>query len=299
MLAATNRHLESTSPVRFGNQPGMLRFLDVASDGPRHTVQIVTDPREHAGRLAARLRLLPRPIVVFVHGFNTTVDEALASAARLQSDFGVEAVPFCWPADGGRTGIARYRADKRDALASAVALSRFLDALAAAVITHARAGCTIRLTLLAHSMGCYLVKALTKSSLLGAGRLLFDNIVLAAPDVNAEGHAEWLDRLCFRHRLFVLLNEHDAALAASRAKTGPGQRARLGHWPRQLDARNATYVDLTHAEGVGACHTCFAGEPLGNARLRGFLRAALHGEAAERPLVYVPQRNVYELPPAG
>ena len=61
-------------------------------------------------------------------------------------------------------------------------------------------------------------------------RLLFDNVILAAADTNNERHADWVDKIRCRKRVFITINENDGALLASRIKSGPEQLARLGHY---------------------------------------------------------------------
>lgn len=311
MFAVTNRAIDESKQGwdAFGETPSTLganelRVIHAWRSGGRLGARVV--PERKGGRppsvwaarwLAASLRRVPRPLVVFVHGFNTTVQEALERAARLEVNFGVAAVAFCWPSNGGGArGIASYRADKRDALASVGAFARFVELLLEHNRRHARPECTVPCSLLAHSMGVHLVEQWIKASAEPGDPPVFANVLLVAGDTNAGGHAEWVDRIAFRRRLYIVINENDAALAVSRAKTGADQHARLGHWTCGLDARQATYIDFTGAGHVGASHACFEGEPLRNAAVRAFFRAALHGAAAEGGLAYDPRSGAFRVP---
>lgn len=265
-----------------------------------------------------------RHLVFFVHGFNNDVQSVLDRAEGIRRTYGVEVVPFSWPANGGGVkGVASYKSDKRDALASVGAFDRALarlhqfvqeihaerlatiEALAnkkhgndaaawdAFFTKHAEAWCGFSVNLFAHSMGNYILKHHTGSSVYRNNLLVFDNALLVAADTNSEGHAEWIDRIPVRRRLFVTINEDDGALAASRLKMGEAQKARLGHYPYGLDARRAVYVDFTGQKKVGDSHAYFEGDPIGNPVVKQFFNAAFRGECAERGLPYDVASNRY------
>lgn len=179
-----------------------------------------------AARLVARLKSGNKNLVAFIHGYNNTVGDALRRARRLAQRYSVEVLVFSWPANGGGDsffetlhGKASYLADKSDARSSTDALDRALSRLQAQLTelnervrqqAEAEAGraepdnlaarrehivqrlreraCPFRLTLLAHSMGNYLLKKtlLTSDERLSAG-VTFDNVILKAADTN---HAE-------------------------------------------------------------------------------------------------------------
>ncbi len=255
----------------------------------------------------------PKHIVFFVHGFNNALQDVVERCDLLARTYGVEVVAFSWPANGGGVrGVASYLDDKRDAQASVVAFDRALDkarvllqalredALDAIVkgatdkglrvnserfrervAARAEADCPVRSTLMLHSMGNYLLERTLKSSALRGSLPLFDNIAMCAADVNNPTHAEWVDRLQPRSRLYVTINEDDGALRASRLKGGEEQLARLGHWTSGLASSQAIYVDFTNAKRVGSSHAYFEGDALENAAVRKFFKAVLRGQRAE------------------
>lgn len=300
---------------------------------PQTKISLGLDPDEQhfasrlvAQRVVERARRRKRHVVFFVHGFNNDVEAVLERAESLQRRFPVEVIPFTWPANGGGArGVVSYISDKRDARASAGALERTIvkmqdylrvlteaerkkcweqadkkhpgnvelrDALYARLLSKR---CPFTVNLLAHSMGNYVLKQSVKSSLSEATRLLFDNIMLVAADTNNEGHAQWVDQLKCRGRIYVCINENDHALAASRMKSGEEQLARLGHWLFGLDARSATYVDFTGVPRVGTSHAYFEGNATDrNERVKRFFTTAFSGERAEDPLRFNGARNIYE-----
>jgi esterase/lipase superfamily enzyme len=265
-----------------------------------------------------------RNLVFFVHGFNNDVEAVLDRAEQFAKNYGVEVIPFSWPANGGGVhGVVSYKSDKRDALASTGALDRCLGRIhtylqeihgehVARVEREANARfpddaekwdrffssqsekwCPFTVSMVLHSMGNYLFKHLLKSSTYRGNLLLFDNVVMAAADTNSEGHAEWVDRIQCRGRIFVTINENDGALRASRMKMGEQQEARLGHYPYDLNARRAVYVDFTGEAHVGDSHAYFEGTATRNDRVRRFFDEAFNGAFAEQRLHYDVARNMY------
>jgi esterase/lipase superfamily enzyme len=270
----------------------------------------------------------PRHIVFFVHGFNNTLEDVVVRCEGLANTFGVEVVAFSWPANGGGLkGVASYLDDKRDAQASVMAFDRALEKARALLLrlradaiekiikesrkvipkneeqfrerltARAEEHCPLRSTLMLHSMGNYLLERTLKSTALGGHLPLFDNIAMCSADVNHPNHAEWLDRLQPRHRLYVTINEDDAALRASRLKGGDEQLARLGHWTRDLNSRQAVYVDFTNAKSVYSSHAYFEGDALDNSKVKKFFKAVLQGLRAEQEvsLPYDSANNLYRV----
>lgn len=276
--------------------------------------------------LARRARRLKRHILLFVHGYNNDMGDVLDTAQALEKRYAVEVLVFSWPANGGGIhGTLSYKSDKRDARASTGALERALEKMHVylAMITqarrdelHAEAGrrhpqapearealfarllekdCPFTVNAMFHSMGNYLLKQMLKSSVNQGNNLLFDNVVLCQADTNNRDHAQWVDQIRFRNRLYITLNENDYALRASRAKAGSEQLARLGHYPRDLSSRSAHYINLTDAPWVRTTHSPF-GEPADrNEQVFRFFRDAFSGQAAESSLRFFAGGNWFEL----
>lgn len=265
-------------------------------------------------------------VLFFVHGFNNDVRDVIDRAFYLQDKYGIEVIPFTWPANGGGVaGVASYKSDKRDARASTGALERTLKLMrqhfvaitegqrtrlfAKACEKHpdnpeARDSlysrlmekeCPFTLNAMFHSMGNYLLKQMLKSTVCEGNELTFDNVILVAADTNSLDHSLWVDCMRFRKRLFITINENDVALKASRAKFGSNQLARLGHYVRGLDASNAHYINFTSASWVKSSHAYF-GEPAEkNTAVKAFFQKAFAGEAAEEGLKFRAEGNWYEI----
>ena len=269
-----------------------------------------------------------RNLLIFVHGFNNDVEAVVTRADALARNYNLEVVPFTWPANGGGiSGAVSYKSDKRDARASAGALSqvfekarelldkineeRLQNIVDAArdkfpnntehqqtfITRMNREGCPFTVNLMLHSMGNYVFKQVMSSSVYDGHRLLFDNVVMAAADVNNHDHAKWVDRINCRGRAYITIKEDDSALMASRMKSGEEQLARLGHYPHNLNSAHAVYVDFTEGPEVGNAHAYFEGDPVAD---RGgdafkFFDGALNGKRVEQHLEYDPAKKLHRI----
>lgn len=268
-----------------------------------------------------------KDLLLFVHGFNNDVKAVLDRARRIERAYGVEVLAFSWPANGGggAKGAASYLSDKQDARASVGALYRVIKNVGDYINKYRKKAledcaneaktkhpgnaelqnayfaeqvekfCPFTVNLLLHSMGNYLYKNTLMSSTYGDANFMFDNVVLAAADTNSARHKDWVDKIPFRNRLYITINEKDVALRASRLKFGEQQKARLGHYPFELQSENASYVDFTGASQVKKAHAYFEGGPLNNATVKRFFKQALTGQVAESRLKYDPARNLYKI----
>jgi esterase/lipase superfamily enzyme len=156
-------------------------------DAAKHVVLDAVEPLAPGAFWESLGRALSAPgngeadVLLFVHGFNTTFEKAARRTAQMKHDmaFPGTAMFFSWPSDGSMT---RYMADREDAEWSAYHLAEVLEALDA----RPRAG---RIHVVAHSMGN---QVLARALLEVARRRprdrgpVVDNVILAAPDIDAE-----------------------------------------------------------------------------------------------------------------
>lgn len=326
MIIVTNRNLQPRSRPehRFGKEfnrsgPDELRLAEAKKLRGKWQVDVPSDKVTFNGKamfasemlflqLQERMRKRKRPCLFFVHGFNNDFESVLERGRQFERNYGVEVVAFTWPANGrggggllgSAGGAVSYKSDKRDATRSATALDRTLEKLNLCLNEHedTTVRCNQRLSLLMHSMGNYLFKTLMKSSVYQGESALFDNIMLVAADVNNKDHEQWVDKIQYRRRLYITINEDDSALRLSRMKFGDKQLARLGHFTQNLNSRNAIYLDFTKSRAVNeASHAYFEGKPIReNARIRSTFRNMLRGERAERRLTYNTHSRTYRIP---
>ncbi|HFD92000.1 MAG TPA: alpha/beta hydrolase [Gammaproteobacteria bacterium] len=139
-------------------------------------------------------------VLVYVHGFNVSWEEAVGSALALQlmlnrrrreqADKEVRVMLFTWPSDGLALPYVSYKSDRSDAQGSGYAFGRGLLKLRDHLTGLKRDGedCQQALHLLCHSMGNYVLQAtLARMREFAAARglpRLFEHIFLCAADVD-------------------------------------------------------------------------------------------------------------------
>lgn len=161
-----------------------------------------------------------RDVLLYVHGFNTSYDEARFRLAQIVEDgrFGGVPVLFTWPASDGLLG---YEAARETATASRDALAHVLRDLGNLPDIG-------RIHILAHSLGTWLtMEALRERAIAGSPDLngKLGNVMLAAPDIDLSVFREQLRRIDPEH-ISVLVSAHDKALSLSSWLAG--DRPRLG-----------------------------------------------------------------------
>ncbi|HMB94265.1 MAG TPA: alpha/beta hydrolase [Rhodothermales bacterium] len=119
-----------------------------------------------------------KELLVFIHGYNVTFEDAARRTAQITYDLGFDGVPvfYSWPSNGN---ILEYLADEADVRWTVPHLQRFLEDLAA------RSGAE-HINVIAHSMGN---RAFTNALLRIAPKYdepVFDQVVFTAPDVDAD-----------------------------------------------------------------------------------------------------------------
>ena len=307
----TNRNLldNTKGKVCFGktfNQKGAheIRLAKVTGTPEKWEMDLIPEtskanpPSKKAFvELLNTMRKKKRNCLFFIHGFNNVVEDVVKRCMNFQKKFGVEVVAFSWPADEGVSGATNYRSQKLEAQQSVYALDRTLKKLNEYLIEFAEERCDLTFNLALHSMGNYLLKNFMKSSEHARTALIFDNVILMAADTNNEDHADWVDRLQHRKRIYITINEDDIALATSRLKFGKLQKARLGHYTKDLLSTKAVYLDFTHAKGVGNDHAYFEGKPLTkNPGLSKIFKNLFNGETVEENLKYDPHSRLHRIP---
>lgn len=152
-----------------------------------------------------------RSAFVFIHGFKTSFDDAAYRTAQLAYDLNFEGVPimYSWPS---KDDLRAYRDDRKTADWSWRHLQYFVERVA-------RESGALRIHLIAHSMG----NELLVNALDGLGRQpeikpLFDNVVMAAPDVDAKRFTErnWPGIRDAAKRFTLYASSDDWALRVSR-----------------------------------------------------------------------------------
>ncbi len=171
-------------------KPSLWRF-ELRQDPEKHVVLLAVERQEHDrffADLAARVRAGERrEMLLFVHGFNVTFEDAARRTAQIayDLDFDGAAAFYSWPSKGVATPLA-YTRDENSVEWTKPHLVGFLRELA-------RDSGAERIHLIAHSMGNRALTAALQQIALamsaGAttpGAPRFHEVILAAPDVDAE-----------------------------------------------------------------------------------------------------------------
>jgi esterase/lipase superfamily enzyme len=182
---------------------------------------------------------------VFVHGYNTTFEDAVLRTAQIAYDLDFRGAPilFSWPSQGRYLG---YPVDETNVDWATSHLARFLRDL------KARSGAR-RIHLIAHSMGNRaLAGALEKIRVGPPPEIKFNQVVLAAPDIDAaifrRDIATPIQGAASRVTLYA--SSHDAALSASKRFHGYARAGDTGESVVVVDG-----MDTIDVSGVTTTHS--------------------------------------------
>ncbi len=199
--------------------PSILR-LEVREDVNKHVIlQQTRRDRDDQffDKLRQSVQTAQRPeVFVFVHGYNVTFDDAARRTAQIAHDVDFSGAPmfFSWPSQGG---LLQYTVDETNIEWAVPHLKQFL----LDVVQESGAK---SVSLVAHSMGSRgLSRALYELSLeMREQKSLFNQVILAAPDVDAEVFRRDLAPALIRssERVTLYASSNDQALAASKKVHG-------------------------------------------------------------------------------
>ena len=208
--------------------PSILR-LEIREDVRDHVVLQMIEPTlgdDFYRRLKTCVQSTQRSeVFVFVHGYNVTFDDAARRTAQIAYDVEFAGAPifFSWPSQGG---LLQYTVDETNVAWAVPHLKQFL-----LDVVH-RSGAK-SVNLIAHSMGN---RALTKAihelhMQLRHESALFNEIILAAPDVDADVFRRDLAPALIASSEHVTLyaSSNDQALIASKKVHGSARAGDSGN----------------------------------------------------------------------
>jgi esterase/lipase superfamily enzyme/GNAT superfamily N-acetyltransferase len=186
--------------------------------------------------------------LVYVHGFNTTFDSAMAQAARLKADLALKGniYLFSWPSAGNP---AMYASDEAAVEASIPFFSQFMHLVQESVDGEP-------LSLLAHSMGNRLLARWTdtQSSITRPAKLR--DAIFAAPDVDHDVFKHSLESWNIVYeRATLYANSADLALQLSEIKH---QFARAGLIPPIVEVNGLEVILVQGFDLFDLAHGYFA-----------------------------------------
>ncbi|MCX5756141.1 MAG: alpha/beta hydrolase [Gemmatimonadetes bacterium] len=243
---------------------------------------VTTDSARFVQRLAGDIAATrSRNVLVFVHGFNVSFEDAAVRAAQIAADmnFDGSVVVFSWPSAASVTSYVRDLQTARNAGYHLLRLVR--NIVPAAQPDHVH--------LLGHSMGSEVIGKAAALVTPADSAAKFAQVVLAAPDIDARVFRRELLPVLVAHSLRVTLyaSSDDDALRASRSVNGVW---RLGLGGDSLTVvRGMDTIDATRIRADALGHTLF-----GNSIFLADL-AALIGDGRspeERRLLSVQRGNL-------
>lgn len=239
--------------------------LDIFESEERHFILKSVEPMSGATAffqaVSSRVAVSDRKeVFVFIHGFNTTFEDAALRTAQMASDLRLDGAPilWSWPSRGAVLG---YWSDAKEAESDveAAALEAFLRDVVA------RTGAT-RIHLVSHSMGARpLLAALKRIGNPPEGVAPpFEEIVLAAPDIGIKPFDDvWPSVAGLGRRFTLYASARDKALALSRLINGEQM---VGDAAPIVTKPGLQSVDTTDASGGLLGHSDFAGTALDDFR---------------------------------
>lgn len=149
-------------------------------------------------------------LLVFIHGYNVSFEDAAKRTAQMSFDlkFPGAAIFYSWPSQANWYG---YKSDKERIEMSVGQIRHFLEDLAK------RSGADT-INLVAHSMGNVGLTSALKDIQSPDGNPIFNQVVLAAPDIDAETFKNDIARhiVTKAKRMTLYTSKTDLALIASR-----------------------------------------------------------------------------------
>jgi len=246
---------------------------------------VITESQRFASGVAMRRDLRARggggETLLFIHGYNNTMSQALYRFAQMKEDFGINgpATMFSWAS----AGVPRGYAYDRDSVLFA------RDDLEKTLRTLTDDG--QKIAIVAHSLGSELaMETLRQIALKGDRRLLsrISSVALMSPDIDPElfrKQAEAIGQL--PQPFFIFISQQDRALGLASLITG--RKPRLGgiQGPEQVAGLEVSVIDFTAlSSGEGLNHSVPVTSPAAVGVLRGMIEQAWSGTTAfERYMV--------------
>ncbi len=227
-----------------GHELGRIERGSGNVDASRHFAPLGLEPLQSSTALSAAIRDTrvdpSEPLMVFVHGYNNTLEDAAFRVAQIQQDFETSnpALLFSWPSAGDPLG---YAYDRDSILFARSDLSRLLGDLQ----DHGHD----EILILAHSMGGYLVmEALRQLSLSGEKHRLgaVEGVILMSPDIDPDVFRRQAEEIGTLPRPFVVMtSQKDRVLNLSGFMVGRKERLGRIRSAEDLDGLGVTVLDFS------------------------------------------------------
>ncbi len=221
--------------------------LEFQSDPSKHVQLLSVTPYDQELYFATiRRRVAGAPLhdaFVFIHGYNTSFENAARRTAQIAHDLKFSGAPilYSWPS---QNNVVQYTVDENNVEWTSSHLEEFLK------LVSERTGATT-IHLIAHSMGS---RALTSAleAMPAKTPPLFREVILAAPDIDADVFKEMAEELKIKaKRITLYASSKDYALEASRKvhgllRAGDSEKMVIVDGVDSIDASRASTDVLGH-----------------------------------------------------
>jgi len=205
-------------------------------------------------QLLKRIAYSPqKDVLVFVHGFNVTFDQAMTRAVQMAADipFNGVIIVYSWPSQGG---IDQYGADGESIDESVAPFTEFLTELGEKLPQD------VEINLLAHSMGNRLLtRSMERLPMQFEDPPRFKEVIYCAPDVEvAEFESLVQNSVYMCERATLYKNVKDAALIASTLKNLTNRAgANLG----SVDVAGLDIIETANVDSSLMGHSYYSNNP--------------------------------------
>jgi esterase/lipase superfamily enzyme len=232
-----------------------------------YTFEFVEDPQKHVTiRRLTRLSaddftdLLQQSseemnsddILIFIHGFSNTFDEAVRRAGQISYDLGFPGITmaYSWPSQG-EFSISNYDKDEEYVKKSIPFLKKFL----LSIVEKAPGK---KINIIAHSMGNRLVTNTIAEIERNSQHVIFNQIILAAPDVDAKVFKEEIfpKMRGKANNITLYASSDDKALLASRLLHDNSRLGESGEYLTVIDGMDT--IDSTGVDPSTLGHSYFS-----------------------------------------
>lgn len=261
---------------RFGEfESPTITHLEIHQDPRKHiTVRSVrrTQRDEFYAELKQELADRGSSILVFVHGYNVSFDDAARRTAQMAYDLEFAGAPlfFSWPSQGN---WYEYREDEKQ-------VELAINPLKAFLLDVTRSSGARSIHLIAHSMGSRALTAALKEIEAEAGRQTsFNQLVLAAPDIDADVFRQRVAPAITKQakRVTLYASSNDLALLASRTfNSGDVRAGDASHG--LLIVPNIETIDVSDVDSSLLGHSYYGENPTVLTDLKELL---LHAQPAD------------------
>jgi esterase/lipase superfamily enzyme len=239
--------LESPSWRKFQFEEDPTKHIVLLKVSPRSAEEFFSDLRSHIDNSKGK-----KQAFVFIHGYNVTFEDAARRTAQMAYDLGFDGAPifFSWPSQGE---AAAYTVDEANEEWAVPHLKVFLTEVST------RAGADT-IYLIAHSMGTHaLSAALRQIANTGPRTQLFKEVVLAAPDIDAEVFKRDIlpEIRPTAGRITLYASSKDKALQASKKVHG-NPRAGQSELDNMVIAPGLDTIDATEVDTSFWGHSYYA-----------------------------------------